>query len=71
MSDKTRTQQIAAARNAAIMILCRNHSQELRDISREIYAERGIEVRTRKTKQERLDEEIAEAKKLLIENGLL
>ncbi len=60
-----------SARNAAIQRLCKNHSQELRDITREIYAERGLEVQTRRTKQERLDEEIAQAKKLLIENGLL
>lgn len=72
MTDNT--DRTAAARRAysdAKTELQRNHSDEFHQILSRLYDERGIEVKKRRTKQQRIDAEIANARALLAEHGLI
>jgi hypothetical protein len=71
MEDNARRTAIASAYAHAMKRLRANHSEEFTALLREVYAERGIEIRSRKSKEEKLAEELEKARLLLVQNGLL
>lgn len=63
-----RRRMLSRAQSIALRALKNRHPEEFREILRSVYEEQGIDVRKRRTRDEILADQIAEAKRLLAEH---
>lgn len=69
VSEEPRHKIITSAHQEAVKRLRKTFPGEYRGILADVYAERGVTVRKRRTKDEILADRLAEARRLLEENS--